>query len=213
MAKTSKSRVTAQRKITARKIEKLQRAGLISAKLDPYAKPSQFTLNKISKYKAVISGKAAAVQLSSAAKAKEFRNRIGEGGQGKVVVISREKGEKFSVKDDKIKSIRTQYGQRIEKTIGEKFYAPRPGEKVYYTLPQRKRGLGTLKRRTFASFDEMLFYLTKYEIDFEDIEDYIEEERVKPGSATEKRVRSEYLEARNKLRKKRKKRQAKSRRK
>jgi hypothetical protein len=201
--------MSAQRRITSRKVQKLQRAGLISSKIDPNSKPSKQTLAKLYKYRSVISGKEAAVRLDTAKSAKEFRDRIGQGGAGRVVIIPREKGEKFKVKDGQIVSTRTQYGQKIEKTIGDKFSAPRPGEKVYYTLPSRKRGLGSLKRRTFASFDEMLFYLTTYEINFEDIEDYIEVERTKPGSTLDKRVRSEYLTARNKLRKKRKKKRAK----
>ena len=204
MAKSSRSKRSGQRAITAGKIKKLQRAGLISAKIDPYKKPSTITLNKISKYRSVISGKQAAVRLSSSKKAAELRKRIGEGGAGRVVIVSREKGEKFTVtKKDEIHSTRNQYGQKIHKTIGDKFSPPKAGEKVYYTLPRRKRGLGQLKRRTFASFDELLFYLTKYEVNFDEIEDYIEVEKFKDGSRKQKQVQREYNEARAKLLKKR----------
>lgn len=206
MAKSSKKRSLRQREITARKIRKLQSAGLISKNINPNKKPSTLTLNKFHKYREVLSGKKAAFRVSTAAKAKELRDKIGEGGIGRTVIVPREKGEKFHVgKDDKITSTRNQYGQKIHKVVGDKFAPPKPGERVYYTLPRRKRGLGQLKRRTFASFDEMLFYLTKYEIEFEDIEDYIETERVKEGSRTQKRVQQEYNAAREKLRKKRRK--------
>lgn len=185
---------------TQRKIRKLQRAGILSPKIDPTKKPSKYVLAKFSKYRGVLSGRQAAISVSSSPKASELRNKIGEGGERKIVIVPREKGETFSViRGDKIRSHRTQYGQKIEKTIGDKFSAPKAGERVYYTLPRRKRGMGLLKRRTFASFDEMLFYLTKYEVEFEDIEDYIEVERVKDGSRTQKRVAKEYNAARAKL--------------
>lgn len=206
MAKLTKSRKQRQRLATARKIKKLQKSGLISSNINPYKKPSQITLNKLSKYKGVISGKQEAVRVSSAKKAKEYRDRIGEGGSGRTVIVPREKGERFRVtKGDKITSTRKQYGQTIHKTIGDKFTPPKAGERAYYTLPTRKRGLGKLKRKTFASFDEMLFYLNQYEINFEDIEDYIEVEKTREGSALDRRVRREYTAARNRLRKKRKK--------
>jgi len=200
----SKRRSASQRAITRGKIIKLQKSGLISGKINPDKAPSNYVKNQFYKYRSVISGKAAAVKLSNAAKAKEIRAKIGEGGQGRVVVIPREKGEKFRVENDTIKSTRTQYGQRIEKTVGDKFTAPRSGEKVYYTLPHRKRGLGKLKRKTFSSFDEMLFYLEKYEIEFEDIEDYIEVERFKEGSRRQKQVQGEYRAAVRRLKRNRK---------
>lgn len=202
----------AQRAITRGKIRKLQKAGILSGKIDADKPPSQFVKSQFYKYRSVISDKQAAVKLSSAKKAAELRNKIGEGGRGKIVIVPREPGEKFTVtKDDTIKSRRTQYGQRIEKTIGDKFSPPRAGEKVYYTIPRRKRGTGSLKRRTFASFDEMLFYLTKYEIEFEDIEDYIEVERVHDGSRKQKQVAKEYNAARAKLLRKRKRKSRKPR--
>lgn len=205
MAKSSKSRRYSQRSITAAKIKKLQRAGLLSSRVDPDAKPSSRTINQIYRYRGVISGKQAAVKLSSSSKAAELRSRIGEGGSGRVVVVPRERGEKFRVtKTDEIKSTRRAYGQTIHKTIGEKFLPPKPGQKLYYTIPRRKRGLGELKRHTFGSFDEMLFYLEKYEIDFEDIEPYIEVERFAAGSSRERKFNREYNAAVRKLKNKRK---------
>ena len=201
-----KSQRQIARAATTRKIKKLQRAGLLSDRIKTGKKPSKYVLAQLYKYRSVISGKQAAVKLSSAVKAAELRNKIGEGGRGRIVVVPRAKGERFSVTEkDEIKSTRKAYGQTIAKTIGDKFRPARGGERVYYTLPRRKRGLGSLKRRTFASFDEMLFYLTEYEVNFEDIEDYIETERVKEGSRTQRRVQREYRESvrrlkRNKMR-------------
>lgn len=202
MVSTTKRRA-GQREITRRKIVKLQKAGLLSSKINPDARPSKFILSKFDKYKGVLSGRQAAVKISSSAKAKELRGRLGEGGQGKIVIVPREKGEKFRVVGDTIKSTRVQYGQRIEKTIGDKFTAPKAGEKIYYTIPRRKRGLGQLRRHTFASFDELLFYLSKYEIEFDDIEDYIEVERFADGSQRQIQHQREYDVARAKLIKRR----------
>jgi hypothetical protein len=188
--------VSSQRAITRGKIKRLQRAGLISAKVDAGRKPSPHTIQQIYKYRSVLSGKTAAVKVSSSKKAKELRGRIGAGGQGRVVIIPRETGERFRVtRKDEIKSTRRAYGQVVEKTIGDKFTPSKPGEKIYYTIPTRRRGLGSLKRRTFASFDEMLFYLEKYEINFEDIEDYIEVERFREGSYRERKHKREYNKA------------------
>jgi hypothetical protein len=202
-AYTSKSK-GGQRAITRAKIRRLQNAGLLSDRINANKKPSKYVLSQLYKYRGVISGRQAAVKVSTAAKAKEYRSRIGEGGQGRVVIIPREKGEKFRVtKTDEIKSTRRAYGQTIAKTIGDKFLPPRSGEKVYYTIPRRKRGTGQLKRRTFASFDELLFYLEKYEVEFEDIEDYIEVERFKEGSRKQKQHQREYNAAVRKLKNKR----------
>lgn len=184
MIKSTRRRSASQRAITRGKILKLQRAGLLSGKIDPDKAPSNYTKNAFYKYRGVLSGRQAAVKLKSSDKAAEMRRRIGDGGRGKVVIVPREKGEKFRVtKSDEIVSTRQQYGQTIEKKIGSKLgRSPGPGERVYYTIPRRRRGGKYLKRQTFSSFDEMLYYLSKYEIDFTDIEDYIEVETVKAGS-------------------------------
>jgi len=178
----------------------LQRAGLLSQNINVNRKPSKYVLSQFYKYKSVISGKQAAIQLPKASDAAELRRRIGEGGRGRIVIVPREKGERFRVtKTGEIKSTRQAYGQRIEKTIGDKFTPPKPGEKLYYTIPRRKRGLGSLKRHTFSSFDEMLFYLSKYEIEFDDIEKYIEVERFAEGSRRQRQHQKEYAFAVKKL--------------
>ena len=87
-----------QRAITRAKVRKLQRAGLLSSKIDANAKPSKFVLSKLYKYRSLISGKQAAVKLASADAAAALRNKVGEGGERKVVIVPREKGEKFFVK-------------------------------------------------------------------------------------------------------------------
>lgn len=180
-----------QRAITRGKIRKLQRAGLLSDKINASKKPNAFVKAKLYKYRRVLSGKDAAVKVSTTEKAEDYRRRIGAGGQGKTVIIPREKGERFSVtKKDEIKSTRTARGEKIHKSIGTKLRKPKPGEQLYYTIPKRTRGAGELKRRTFASYDEFEFYLDKYEIDFADLQDYIEVERRSPA------VREKYLDER-----------------
>jgi hypothetical protein len=212
MAIRKNSSRQATRRITAQKIRKLQRSGLISKRVDPSAKPSARVLSKLYKFRSVISGKEAAVRLSSAGKAKALRDKIGAGGAGRVVIVPRERGERFRVSaKDEIKSTRKAYGQIVEKTIGDKFTPPRQGEKIYYTIPRRKRGLGKLKRHTFASFDELLFYLEKYEIEFDDIEDFIEVERFSEGSRRQREFQREYSSAVRKLKRKRKSRRSRRR--
>lgn len=206
---SSKKSSYSQRAITRGKIRKLQRAGLLSSKVNVNRKPSKYILSQLYKYKSVISGKEAALKISSSAKAQEYRNRIGYGGRGKIVVIPKERGERFRVtKTDEIKSTRKAYGEVINKTIGDKFTPPKPGERLYYTIPRRKRGLGSLKRHTFASFDELLFYISKYDIEFDEIEKFIEVERFAAGSRRERQFKREYATAVRKLKRNRKNRRS-----
>jgi hypothetical protein len=209
----SRRRSASQRAITRGKIKKLQRAGLVSARIDADKPPSKLLKAKFYKYRSILSGKSAAVKVSSAAKARELRGKIGYGGEGRAVIVPREKGERFKVgKNDTITSTRKAYGATIEKKIlGDKFAPPRAGEKLYYTIPKRRRGTASIKRTTFSSFDEMLYYLEKYEINFDDVEDYIEVERFKEGSRRERQERGEYLKARRRLQKKRAKSKSKKR--
>jgi hypothetical protein len=177
-----------------RKVEKLQRAGLIGP-VDTRKRPTPYILGQLTRYKEVIAGRATVVKAPSAAKARELRKRLGVKGSGRAVVVPREPGEKIRIdKEGVIKSTRKRYGQTIKKTIGDRSSIQRPTDNVkrYYTLPHRRRGTRNLKRTTFASFDEMLFYLEKYEIDFEEIEDYIEVEEFKKGSRKEKQARQKY---------------------
>jgi hypothetical protein len=208
MAKPTKKSRYSQRAITSGKIKKLQRAGLLSDRINPDTKPSKYVVNQLFKYRGVLSGRQAAVTVSSARKASELRTKVGEGGVRNIVIVPRQKGERFRVtKDDKIKSTRKAYGQTIDKIIGETFTAPKPGEKLYYTIPKRVRGTRHFKRRTFASYDELLFYLSSESgsgMDEKDIRQYLEIERFREGSRRERQFKREYNEAVRKLKNKRK---------
>lgn len=192
MATKKSSNAQVSRRIYAAKVRKLQKAGLLKG-VNPDKKPTPAVHGVFRKYQDLLTGRAAAVQAPTGEKARELRKRLGVRGSGKTLIIPREKGERITVtKAGIVKSHREAYGQTIDKEIGAKIAPPAPGEKIYYTIPRRKRGLGMLKRHTFASFDEMLFYLEKYEVDFEDIEDYIETEKFREGSRKGKRLRKEY---------------------
>ena len=183
---SSKPKKYNQHKIYLQKVRKLQRAGLLG-KVDARKRGTPYVYGLFSKYHDVITGKVAAVKAPSADKARELESKLGVKRRGRVVLIPRETGEKFRITEKgEIKSTRKRYGQTIRKTIGARVEAPKGDVKQYYTLPHRKRGTARLKRHTFASFDELLFYLSKYEIDFEDIEDYIEVEEYAAGSDKQK---------------------------
>lgn len=163
------------------KVARLKKAGYLK-NVDPSSKPTPAVFAAFSKHKDILTGRAAVIKAPTADKAAEIRKRLGLKGSGKTVIVPREKGERFNVtRSGEIHSTRHVYGQTVHKTIGHRVTKPKPGTKAYYTIPRRKRGLGTLKRTTFSSFDEMLFYLNKYEIDFEDVEDYIEVEEFAKG--------------------------------
>lgn len=170
------------------KVARLQKAGLLK-NVDPSKKPTSAVFAQFSKHKDILTGQAAIVKAPSKAKARELRKKLGVKGSGDTLIIPREKGERFRVtRKGEIKSTRHVYGQTVHKTIGTRVSVPKAGGKAYYTLPRRKRGQGYLKRTTFSSFDELLFYLNKYEIDFEDVEDYIEVEEFKTGGRRDKQM-------------------------
>lgn len=181
------SRSRQARKEYRAKIKKLQDAGLIG-KVDTRKHADKSTTKTLDKYRGFLAGKESAVAAPDLKTAREIRRKFGFKGKGKTVIIPRERGERFHIsKKGELTSVRpnpVEKGTRIKKTFGEKITAPPTSdEKLYYTLPQRKRGGTSIRRATFASFDEMLFFLNAYDINFEDIEDYIEIEKVVKGSA------------------------------
>lgn len=183
------NRRTAQRSIYKKNVEKLQRAGLLG-EVDFRKKATPAIIRRIEKYKSVISGKAAVVKAPDLETARKLRKTLGLKGSGKTLVVPREKGERYTIKKTtgEIVSTRKGYnkGEIIHKTLGSRFKPRNPDDRAYYTIPERIRGAGRIKRKTFASFDEMLYYLSKYEIDFEDIEDRIEIEYIGKGSRRDK---------------------------
>lgn len=182
-----------QRQIYRTNIKKLQNAGLIGD-VDFRKKATPAIVRKLEKYRAVIVGKAATVKAPDLETARRLRKTLGLKGTGKTIVVPKEKGEryKFAKSTGEITSTRKGYnpGEVIKKTLGEKFPATPPAHsnrRLYYSIPSGTRGAGRLKRRTFGSFDEMLYYLSKYEIDFSDIEDRVEIEEIQKGGRTDKR--------------------------
>ncbi|MDE2020109.1 MAG: hypothetical protein KGJ13_07225 [Patescibacteria group bacterium] len=181
-----------QHDIFVSNIKKLQRAGLVG-KVDFRKKATPALTSKIEKYRPLLRGKATAVVAPDSKTAARLRKTLGLKGSGKTIVIPKEKGERYRYQKStgEITSTRKGYqeGQVIKKTLGKGFPAPpeKGGDKrLYYTIPERTRGAGRLKRKTFGSFDEMLFYLSKYDVDFEDIEDRVEIEEVRKGSRKDK---------------------------
>lgn len=183
-----------QRNILKKNVEKLQRAGLIGP-VDFRKKASPATIRKLEKYRAVLTGKAAAVKAPDLATARRLRKTLGLKGTGKTLIVPREKGEKFRVQKStgELTSERRGYnpGEKIHKTFSKNFPAPPPkgsNEKLYYTIPARVRGAGRLKRHTFSSFDEMLHYINMYDVSFDEIEDRIEIERLATTGRKARRI-------------------------
>lgn len=204
----SKSQKYAQAR-RRRAVEKLQSAGLLG-KVDLRKKPTKAEHNKVIKYRALIEGRAQAIQTDEKT-ARQLRRKYGLTGSRKTTVIPREKGERFRITkqagEPVLKSRRKTYGQTITKTIGEKFgpsFKRPENAKTYYTIPARTRGAGGLKRHTFSSFDELLFYLQRYEVEFEDIEDRIEIEEFEEGSREDAAMRAQIFKEREAYRKRRK---------
>jgi hypothetical protein len=205
----------AQRSIFKKNVQKLQRAGLIG-KVDFRKKADAATIRRLEKYRSVLVGKSAVVKAPDLATAVRLRKTLGLKGSGKTLVIPKEKGEqyKYQKSTGEITSSRSGYlpGEKIKKTLGRQFPAapePHSGKRLYYTIPERTRGVGRIKRKTFSSFDEMLFYLSKYEINFEDIENRIEVEEVSSGSRKDKIRQNKIHEERERGRKRAKRKRSK----
>jgi hypothetical protein len=188
---SKRNALRSQRAIYKKNVKKLQRAGLLGD-VDLRKKPTAAITRRMDKYHAVLVGKSAVVQAPDLATARRLRKTLGLSGSGKTVVIPREKGERYALKKTtgEIVSTRKGYnkGETIKKTLAKGFPAkPPPGssKRLYYTIPQRTRGAGKLKRKTFGSFDEMLYYISKYDVRFEDIEDRIEIEEIEKHGATD----------------------------
>lgn len=188
---TKNSRKT-QRDIFKANIKKLQRAGLIGD-VDFRKKADAATIRRLEKYKAVLVGKAAVVKAPDLATARRLRKTLGLQGSGKTIIVPKEKGEKYTLQKStgEIVSTRKGYnpGETIKKTLSKGFPTKPPAssnKRLYYTIPERTRGAGKLKRKTFGTFDEMLYYLSKYEVRFEDIEDRIEIEEITIGARKDK---------------------------
>lgn len=207
MAKDRRKSSAGQRAITRGKIRKLQRAGLLSREVNPNKPPSRYVKSQLYRYRGVIVGKQAAVKVSSSEKAAQLRERLDATGRGKTIVLPRQKGQRFRVtRGDVIKSTIEEFGQRVETTVGEKFGAPpQPGERVYYVLPRRRRGQEHLRRTVFSSFAEMMKSLESYHIDVNDVKDYIEVVRTKPGSRRADELERKHTEQFKQYRKRRRK--------
>jgi hypothetical protein len=191
MSKTVRRKT--QRDAFKKNVQKLQRAGLLGD-IDLRKKADAKTIKAIEKYRAVLSGKSTTVKAPDLETARRLRKALGLKGSGKTLIIPREKGEryKFQKSTGEIVSERPGYikGEKIRKTLGSGFPAePSAGsnKRLYYTIPERTRGSQKLKRTTFGSFNEMLFYMSKYDIRFEDVEDRIEVEEITRGGRADKR--------------------------
>lgn len=191
MSKTVRRKT--QRDAYKKNVQKLQRAGLIGA-VDFRKKADPKAVKAIEKYRSILAGKATTVKAPDLATARRLRKTLGLKGSGKTLIIPKEKGEryKFQKSTGEIISERPGYskGEKIKKTLGSGFPAePSAGSnrRLYYTIPERTRGASKLKRKTFGTFNEMLYYMSKYDIRFEDIEDRIEVEEITRGGRADKR--------------------------
>lgn len=210
------SKIKQQRARTQRRIIRLRDLGLIDKKTDARKEPTRGVRNALLKYKDLLDGRAQAIRAPKGVKASSFRQRFKFRGKGDVVVIPKEKGEKYVIQKsgDLVSRRKGEGGEIIKKTVSEKF-KPRPANaRVYYTLPEKRRGsAGRLKRKTFANLDELLYYLSQYDVNFDDVEPYIEVEEFEKNSRQDKTISAKIrLEraAAIQRRKRRKKREAKA---
>lgn len=215
MSKTVRRKT--QRDAYKKNVQKLQRAGLLGP-VDFRKKADAKAVKAIEKHRAVLAGKATTVQAPDVATARRLRKALGLKGSGKTLIIPKEKGERYKYQKStgEIVSERPGYvkGEKIRKTLGSGFPMEPPSnsnKRLYYTIPERTRGSRKLKRTTFGSFNEMLFYMSKYDIRFEDVEDRIEVEEITRGGRSDKRRQKTIHEQREAAikRRKRKKRSPK----
>lgn len=199
-------------------IAKLQKAGLlgkVNLRLahDPKARRA------IIKYQSYLSGKSAAVKAPSGDVARKLSTDLSLKRRGNVLLVPKERHEtKFRVtKSGELKSSRPNPaapGEKITRSIGKRNRPPKEGERTYYTIRERRRGLGTIKRTTFAKFDDLLEYLNAYNLNFDDIEQYIETETIsehgRKARGYDKTIRKERSEGHKRWARRRKRKAAKS---
>jgi hypothetical protein len=179
-----------------KKVAKLQRAGLLG-KVNLRLKRDPKAVRAIIKYNDYLSGKVAAVKAPDKATAREL-SKLGLKHRGETLLVPREKREtNFRItKSGELKSQRPNpLGGKITRTTAKKTKPPKEGERTYYTIRERRRGLGTIKRTTFAKFDDLLEYLAAYDLNWEDVEPYFETETLsetgRKASGYEKTIREE----------------------
>jgi len=183
MPAKDKARARASQSRYKKNIVRLQRAGLLD-KVNLRLKRDPKAQRAIIKYRQYLLGHVAAVKTDHA---KDVAKKFGYAKRGNTVMIPRAKHERISV--NKSGEIVSKYPNPLDKNktitrkTGAKLRAPKAGEKVYYTIRERRRGLGTLKRTTFAKFDDLLEYLAAYDIDWDNVEPFFETEIVSGGDA------------------------------
>lgn len=190
--KKPKSLSRETQKLYRSRVKKLQTAGLLG-KIDLRKAHDPKARRAILKYADYLSGTASAIKVKTEAQARELRKKYKALGTGSTVVIPKEKTEKVRInaKGEIISTRKNPIPGRgdIKKVKGSReVRAPKEGEQIYYTIPEHRRGLGKVVRHTFSNFDDMLEYLSKYDINFDDIEDFIETEYVKPASRKKTRL-------------------------
>lgn len=161
-----------------KKVAKLQRAGLLG-KVNLRLKRDPKAVRAIIKYSDYLSGKVAAVKAPDKATARDLSTKLGLKRKGETLLVPREKREtNFRItKSGELRSERPNpLGGKITRTTAKKTKPPKEGERTYYTIRERRRGLGTIKRTTFATFDDLLEYLAAYDLNWEDVEPYFETE-------------------------------------
>lgn len=168
-------------------VARLQKAGLLD-KVNTKIKRDPKAQRAIIRYRDYLAGKQSAIKTEHA---KDLAKKFGFKKRGNVVLIPRVKHERITV-TKKTGEVVTRYPNPLDKTktvkrvYGQKgLTPPKPGEKLYYTIRERARGLGRLKRRTFSSFDDLLEYLKAYDYNWDDVEPYIETESVSGGQAAQ----------------------------
>lgn len=184
----SKSRARASQDRYRRNAERLQRAGLLD-KFNKRLKRDPKAVRAIIRYDDFLKGKVSAVKTKTPKEAREVATKFGFKKRGDVVLVPREKHERITInRKGEVVSRRPNprdKTQTITRKLGEPVEAPKKGERIYYTIRERRRGLGKIKRTTFAKFDDLLEYLNAYEINWDDVAPYFETEYVSDRKARE----------------------------
>lgn len=145
-------------------MRKLRDAGLISKRVKLTTKPTRSVKSALKKFADVISGKAAVIKVPKhVARSMKDGNRV----KGDLVVIEKQKGERFRYDEDAERIVGTRRaGQRtftrtIERDLGA-IKPARTGTRRYYVAPFQRAG-GDIDYLKFDDLEELNRFMAEYE--------------------------------------------------
>lgn len=161
---STKSPKQKQRAAEIKAVRKLRDVGLISKHVKLTTKPTRAVKSALRRFADVVTGKAAVIKVPKhVAKGMRDGNRV----KGNLVVIEKQKGERFRFDPDAERIVGTRragkrtFTRTIERDVG-KIKPPRAGTRRYYVVPFNRSG-GDIDYLKFDDLQELNAFMAEYE--------------------------------------------------